>query len=467
MKHKKKIHNNDSRQKKLNKLLHNELNSNDEIVDSKYRLGYFEKTSFGSRSEVFHHRSKKFIEREVIDSIDSGNQFITVNTFSHQTRKSEHVFNLMEFYIDLDIYNSDYYKLEYNELYRSNNEYRINHRLIKKLIKSICERECIPYPSKIMYSGNGYYLFWKIGSQNITDKDNRLYKGAPKQMAGLYKAVQKQLVKDFRSLGADSSAVDVSRVLRAEGSTNTKTGEFVETIYETNKHFDIKEFATQVLPYSYNEAKDYKERKAKEPKKSSFNQTYAEWLLNYLNNIVEQNLVKAGNTNNFMYLYFYALRINNISEDEGYKLHTTFKHQISDTELRNNIRQANAVKHSISKSFIKEFLRLGEKRNRSTAKRVKHAKLMYKIYEDQLKHLSSRNLASFLKVGKDTALKIKKEYERIRYVYEQFLDKEVEKFKPNFKNVKDEEVFSWIYKYLSLISSIDDFNKWQMEFAMI
>lgn len=277
-------------------------------------------------------------------------------------------------------------------------------------------------------------------------------------MAGLYKAVQRQLVKAFTVMGADSSAIDVSRVLRAEGSTNTKTGEYVETIFETNKHFDIKEFATAVLPYSYNEAIQYKKKKS-EPKKNSFNQSDAEWLFNYLNDIVERKLIKAGNTNNFMYLYFYALRLNNITEDEGIKLHSTFKHQISDSELRNNIRQANNVKHSISKSFIKEFLRLGEKRNRSSKKNVKHAKLMYKVYETQLQFLSSRKLGSFLNVGKDTALKIKKEYDHLKYVYEQFIDKEIESYTPVFKSKGDKDKFEWIYDYLSLISSLDDYIK--------
>ncbi len=266
---KKEIHSNDSRVTKLNKGLHNEFYANDEISDSRYRLGYYEKTSFTDKREVFHNRSKKFIERNIVDKLDPGNQFITVNTFSHKTRKSENVFNLMEFYIDLDIYNSDYYKTEYSDLYPSDNEYRINHRFLKKLIKSICTRENIPFPSKIMYSGNGYYLFWKIRAQNSVDDEGRLFKGAPKQMAGLYKAVQRQLVKAFTVMGADSSAIDVSRVLRAEGSTNTKTGEYVETIYETNKHFDIKEFASNVLPYSYNEAIQYKEKRKVHQRKAA------------------------------------------------------------------------------------------------------------------------------------------------------------------------------------------------------
>ncbi len=166
-------------------------------------------------------------------------------------------------------------------------------------------------------------------------------------------------------------------------------------------------------------------------------------------------------------MYFFALRLNNISEDEGIKLHGTFKHQISDSEIRNNIRQANNIKHSVSKSFIIAFLRLDEKRNRSSKKNVKHAKLMYKVYETQLQFLSSRKLASFLNVGKDTALKIKKEYEHLKYVYEQFIDKEIDSYTPVFKSKADKDTFEWLYEYLSLISSLDDYIKWQTEFATI
>ncbi|WOO87003.1 hypothetical protein RZE82_07785 [Mollicutes bacterium LVI A0039] len=469
MNHKKKIDPNDRRKVKLSQLLQDEFASNDEIPDRRYRLGFYEKTSFTNSSEVFHNRSKQFIETHIIDRSDPRSQFITVNTFSHKTRKSQYVFNLTNFYIDLDIYNSDYFKSSLNEVYPSKNQYRINHRLIKKLIKSICERENIPYPSKIMYSGNGYYLFWKIAAQNQTDEEGRLFLGAPKQMSALYKAVQRQLVKCFTPLGADSSAIDVSRVLRAEGSTNTKTGEYVETIYETGKHFDIKEFATNILPYSYNEAKQYKEKKALAPhsKKSSFSQSYAEWLKKYLEELIELKLIKKGNTNNFMYLYFYALKLNEISEDEGYQLHSTFKHKLEEYELRNCVRSANMVNYQVSKRYIRDFLRLDETRNRSTKKQVKYARMIYKVYNEQLRHYSSRELASFLNVGKDTANKIKRKYEQINYVFEQFLDKEIKEYKPVFKSTNDSKTFDWIYKYLSLISSLDDYKKWQTEFATL
>lgn len=464
MRYSKRIHNADSRLTKLNKELHNEFVANEKAERLEYRLGYYEKTSFTNRSDIFHHRSKRFIERNVIDNRDSGNQFITVNTFSHPTRKSQYLFSLMEFYIDLDIYNSDYYLKKYNELYPSENEYRVNHRLLKKLIKSICEREGVPYPSKIMYSGNGYYLFWKIRPQNIRDDEGRLYAGAPKQMSKLYKAIQKRLVKAFLKMGADTSAVDVSRVLRAEGSSNTKTGEFVETIYETGKRFDIKEFASQVLPYTPSEVEQYK-RDLKSKPKGKFNQTYAQWLLKYLNELVELGKIRQGNTNNFMYLYFYALKLNELPEEEGLVLHSTFKHQLDDYEIRNCIKSANKIKQSISKSWIKDFLRLDRERKRSTKKEVKYAKMIHKIYNEQLKHYSSRQLASFLNIGKDTANKIKRKYEQVYYVFEQFIQQEVAEYAPKLKNSEDNATFEWIYKYLSLISSIDDYKKWQTEFA--
>ena len=93
-------------------------------------------------------------------------------------------------------------------------------------VHAICRGAGIPGPSYIVYSGNGYQLKWVLDAY------------LPRRAVVRWSLVEKRLVELFRELGADPSATDASRIFRAIGSINPKTGRKVEVAYHKGKSLD-------------------------------------------------------------------------------------------------------------------------------------------------------------------------------------------------------------------------------------
>lgn len=103
-----------------------------------------------------------------------------------------------------------------------------------------CHQEGIPEPSEIMYSGRGLYLKWF------------LKKAIPSQALPRWKTIEATLVNLFSEYGADQGVKDASRVLRMEGSINTKSGELVRIIYPTKDVpllYDFEYLHKELLPF--------------------------------------------------------------------------------------------------------------------------------------------------------------------------------------------------------------------------
>lgn len=132
--------------------------------------------------------------------------YATVNQFTF-TRKLENLIYTTMFYSDLDIYHTEFKNISKEEL-------------IEKVL-SYCAEKNIPAPNLIIYSGNGFYLKWLF-----SEKCNKYEFTIDK-----YKIIQKIINQLFQFLGADSKALDASRVLRLPGSINSKTGRKCEVIY--------------------------------------------------------------------------------------------------------------------------------------------------------------------------------------------------------------------------------------------
>ncbi|EBF2934971.1 hypothetical protein FHH00_05100 [Salmonella enterica] len=130
----------------------------------------------------------------------------TVNQFTF-TRKLENLIYTTMFYSDLDIYHTEFKDISKEEF-------------IEKVL-NYCFENKIPEPNIIIYSGNGFYLKWLF-----SEKCNKYEFTIDK-----YKIVQKIINQLFQFLGADSKALDASRVLRLPGSINSKTGRKCEVIY--------------------------------------------------------------------------------------------------------------------------------------------------------------------------------------------------------------------------------------------
>lgn len=163
----------------------------------------------------------------------------TVNQFTF-TRKLENLIYTTMFYSDLDIYHTEFKDISKEEF-------------IEKVL-NYCFENKIPEPNIMIYSGNGFYLKW-LFSEKCNKYEFTLDK---------YKIAQKSINQLFSFLGADSKALDASRVLRLPGSINSKTGRKCEVIYfndERKSAYDLFESFSQF--YTPEPAKPTKSRSKK------------------------------------------------------------------------------------------------------------------------------------------------------------------------------------------------------------
>ncbi|MBR7523934.1 hypothetical protein [Pseudomonas juntendi] len=176
---------------------------------------------FFSKNKVFTYLDKKTNEEKTASTSNSSlsklkatltdlkdvvDVYATVNQFSF-TRKLENLLYTTMLYSDLDIYHTEFKDISKEDF-------------IEKVLK-YCFENKIPEPNLIIYSGNGFYLKW-IFSAKCNKYEFTLDK---------YKIAQKAIHQLFSFLGADSKALDASRVLRLPGSINSKTGRKCEVIY--------------------------------------------------------------------------------------------------------------------------------------------------------------------------------------------------------------------------------------------
>ncbi len=85
-----------------------------------------------------------------------------------------------------------------------------------------CVAVGVPEPSLIVYSGRGLQVKWVLEEP------------APSRAIPRWRSVQRDLLARFESFGADPRALDVSRVLRLEGSTNSRSGEVARVLHRAS-----------------------------------------------------------------------------------------------------------------------------------------------------------------------------------------------------------------------------------------
>jgi hypothetical protein len=93
----------------------------------------------------------------------------------------------------------------------------------------------IPEPSLAISSGRGLYLLW-------------LHSPIPRSALPRWAACQREICRTLGHLGADSMAVDASRVLRVIGTRHGKANAIVEAITPAGEVWDFNELADRVLP---------------------------------------------------------------------------------------------------------------------------------------------------------------------------------------------------------------------------
>lgn len=141
--------------------------------------------------------------------------YISVNSFYIPKRSSDCIRQLRSFFVDID--NHDVEKIsdfEYDSLlFTLQNDYFGTK---------------IPEPSMIMRTGRGIQLYFLINN-------------APKQLINIWNKVENLILEEFKNfdiLGykVDPGVKDVVRVLRLEGSTNTKSNTVTTLDYENSSY---------------------------------------------------------------------------------------------------------------------------------------------------------------------------------------------------------------------------------------
>ena len=137
--------------------------------------------------------------------------YATHNTISNTyTRTNKDILQLRTLYIDIDKIN--------------------NTDEIIELINNLVKEKVIPKPHKIIFSGRGIHIKWFI-------KD---YAGTSKKNMNVWSRLQNYLIKTFKnslkSMGeVDKRVKDPSRVLRIEGTINSKSDKVVKCLVN-NEH---------------------------------------------------------------------------------------------------------------------------------------------------------------------------------------------------------------------------------------
>ena len=162
----------------------------------------------------WHYRFKELIKQD----LNGKNTYISMNTFYKTYRRIECLKELRACYIDLDIYNTKFTK----------------EQVIMNLEENYYNQS-IPIPNFVMDSGRGLYLIWLINT-------------VPSKALPLWKAIEEYLYKELKDFGADRKALDPTRILRVEGSINSKSNTRVKVLDENNYIYDLREIQKNFLP---------------------------------------------------------------------------------------------------------------------------------------------------------------------------------------------------------------------------
>ena len=162
----------------------------------------------------WHYRFKELIKQD----LEGKDIYISMNTFYKTYRRIDCLKELRACYIDLDIYNTKFTKEQ-----------------VMMNLEENYYNQSIPIPNFVMDSGRGLYLIWLINT-------------VPSKALPLWKAIEEYLYKELKDFGADRKALDPTRILRVEGSINSKSNTMVKILDENDYIYDLREIQKNFLP---------------------------------------------------------------------------------------------------------------------------------------------------------------------------------------------------------------------------
>lgn len=178
--------------------------------------------------DQFLENCKGLIEYEQEES------YFSINSFWKKKKNTDDIRHLNAFALDFDYYKiKDYSDLDPPSMYAQH-------------IKPVLQFE----PTAVVDSGRGLYIIYAFHHCSIL----RLK---------LYKSIYKQFLKLYEGLGMDSKATNVTQVIRIPGTYNVNAGKPVEILEYNETKYELTDF-TSLLPYTLEETKAYKKKRAKE-----------------------------------------------------------------------------------------------------------------------------------------------------------------------------------------------------------
>ena len=175
--------------------------------------------------------------------------WISQGVFSYPSRRKSALKSIALNFIDLDCY-----KYEWAD--------GMTPEQMAVSFNRFCDKLGVPRPSLIVYSGRGLQCKW------LYDKP------IPRKALPRWEAVQRELVQKFAQYGADQNAKDCSRILRIEGTMNTKSKRYVYVVYRQHdeqtevRRYGFDAFADSILPFTREELRQKRQARSICQKKS-------------------------------------------------------------------------------------------------------------------------------------------------------------------------------------------------------
>lgn len=135
-----------------------------------------------------------------------GDIWVAQNEFFRPDRKLVHAARMPVNFLDLDTYNVPHLAV-------------LNPEAQCDFFLAECVSAGVPEPTLVVYSGRGLQVKWILAEP------------APSRAIPRWRSVQRDLLARFKGFGADARALDVSRVLRLEGSTNSRSGDVARVLH--------------------------------------------------------------------------------------------------------------------------------------------------------------------------------------------------------------------------------------------
>ena len=182
----------------------------------------------------------------------SYDRYMTLNTFWYKkengtpvlARKVENAKRLNAFYVDIDCYKMG-----------------LSQETVIYELTECLSSYAIPHWTFLIKSGRGVYVVWKLRNED----------GYIDEVKKKWKIVEDYLCSQLKSLGADTNATDISRVLRVPFSYNSKSNTMVEIVEFFDVDYSIydimAEYCSEHIQKCYhNNAKAIKKEKKLTPK---------------------------------------------------------------------------------------------------------------------------------------------------------------------------------------------------------